>query len=434
MKYEFSENLQRGVLYLLKSNRGFYLQIVNLVQPEYFDFPVHARIFSIVRDHYEEYLKLPNDEIIIEEARKEKVASESLSDYEDEILMVNGLDASSLENPDYLLDLVEDFARKASMKEAIKDSIGLLKEDRIEEIEEKVRKALTVCRTVDYGQVYFPSIKDRWKRVFDEDFSDRYGTFLPSLNRVLEGGLSAKELAMVVAPPGVGKSLFLVNQSVEALMEGRKVLYLSLEMSEDKIAQRFDSVMTLVPQTQLKTQQNVLYERIEQFCGRYPSSQLVIKQFPTGQATVNSVRALLVQLKNYEDFEPDLIVIDYLELMRPSREGMAEYQAQQRISEEFRGLAVENDCLVWTATQTNRQGRSVKVITDVELADAYGKIRTCDFALSLNQNEEEFENGFMRAYVMKSRNSHQRFIVPINVNYGTLRMTESMDIFEEEED
>ena len=217
-------------------------------------------------------------------------------------------------------------------------------------------------------------------------------------------------------------------------MEGRKVLYLSLEMSEDKIAQRFDSVMTLVPQTQLKTQQNVLYERIEQFCGRYPSSQLVIKQFPTGQATVNSVRALLVQLKNYEDFEPDLIVIDYLELMRPSREGMAEYQAQQRISEEFRGLAVENDCLVWTATQTNRQGRSVKVITDVELADAYGKIRTCDFALSLNQNEEEFENGFMRAYVMKSRNSHQRFIVPINVNYGTLRMTESMDIFEEEED
>ena len=182
--------------------------------------------------------------------------------------------------------------------------------------------------------------------------------------------------------------------------------------------------MTLIPQSQLKSDQSVLYQRLKIFNDKFSEGRLVIKQFPTGQATINTIRSLLVQLRNYEQFEPDLIVVDYLELLRPTAQILQEYQAQQRIAEELRGLAVENDVLVWTATQTNRQGRQVKLITDAELADAYGKIRTCDLAVSLNQTEEEFDNGFMRLYVMKSRNSHQRFIVPIDVNYGSLRMTE----------
>ena len=133
----------------------------------------------------------------------------------------------------------------------------------------------------------------------------------------------------------------------------------------------------------------------------------------------------MVQLKNYEDFEPDLLIIDYLELMRPTREIQQEYLAQQRIAEEIRGLAMENDLLVWTATQSNRQGRSVKIITDAELGDSYGKIRTCDFAISLNQTEEEFDEGKMRAFVIKSRNGKPRFVVPMQVDYGVLRMSEA---------
>ena len=424
MNYEFSDNIQRGILYLLKSNTDFYVQIANLVKADYFEFPSHSSLFSIVKAHYEEYLSLPSDEIIIEEVRKTKKAREDLADYEDELLLINSVDTSAVENPEYILDLVEDFAKKAAMKEAIAKCMVYLKEDRFAETEVAIRNALTVSREVDLGQVYFPSVSDRWERLLRVDNTEKYRTFLPTLTKVLDGGLSSKELAMVVAPPGVGKSLFLVNQSVEAMMEGRKVLYISLEMSEDKIAQRFDSVMTLIPQSQLKHDQSVLYHKLKMFNDKFSGGRLVIKQFPTGQATINTIRSLLVQLRNYEQFEPDLIVVDYLELLRPTAQILQEYQAQQRIAEELRGLAVENDVLVWTATQTNRQGRQVKLITDAELADAYGKIRTCDLAVSLNQTEEEFDNGFMRLYVMKSRNSHQRFIVPIDVNYGSLRMTE----------
>jgi replicative DNA helicase len=433
--YEFSENIQRGMLYLLKSDSDFYLQIVNLVKPEYFEFPTHGRIFSVVRDHYEKYKKLPTDDFIEQEIRSTKSERESLHDFTDELQYINKLDTSAMDADDYYLDLIETFAKREAMKDAIKKSLVLIKEDRVEETEELVRKALMVSRTVDIGQSFFRDTKDRWDRTYNAEKRDKYKTLLPTLNQSLEGGLGEKELAMVIAPPGVGKSLWLVNQAVQSMIEGRKVLYLSLEMSEDKIAQRFDSVMTLIPQSQLKdpASQLKVAERLSIFQTNFPNSQLMIKEFPCGTATVNTLRALLVQLRNYEDFSPDVIVIDYLELLRPTRENQHEYQAQQRISEELRGLAMEENVLLWTATQTNRMGRAVKIITDTELGDSYGKIRTCDFAISLNQSEEEFDSGTMRAYVVKSRNGRPRFTVPMTIDYNILRMEEGEALDESEE-
>ena len=434
MAYDFSENIQRGILYLLKSDRDFYLQIVNLVKPEFFEFPSHSRIFDSVQAHYEKYGKLPTDDFIVQDIKPNLSPKESASDYEDELQYINNVDASTTGNTEYMLDLVEGFAKKEAMKGAIADSINLIKENRMDEVEALVKKALLINRDIDTGQDYFGDVLGRWERLFNKKQETKYKSFLPSINRSLEGGLGAKELAMVVAPPGVGKSLFLVNQGVHSMIEGRKVLYISLEMSEDKIAQRFDSVMTLMPQMKLKDSANQLTvkERLEMFRKEFPGSELMIKEFPTGQASINTIRNLLVQLKNYNEFEPDVLIVDYLELLRPNREVQQEYLAQQRIAEELRGVAMEHGMLCWTASQTNRQGRMVKVITDSELGDSYGKIRTCDLAISLNQNEEEYDNGRMRGYVMKSRNGRARFLFPMNIDYGTLRMTEGDELEEEE--
>jgi replicative DNA helicase len=232
---------------------------------------------------------------------------------------------------------------------------------------------------------------------------------------------------MVIAPPGVGKSLYLVNQSVVALTENRKVLYISLEMSEDKIAQRIDSVITLVPNSKLKepSYREMFKQRLAIFKTKFNDAKLIIKEFPTGQLTVNDIRALLVQLKLYYNFKPDVIMVDYLELLRPNRAIDAEYQAQERIAQELRGLAVENNCLVWTATQTNRNGKKVNLITDAELGDSYGKIRPVDWAISLNQTSEEYDKGYMRAWVVKARDSKQHYLIPVAVNYSNLMMEET---------
>ena len=424
MKYDFSDNIQRGIIFLSKYSRDFYLQICSLVKPEYFEFPIHANFYKAVKQYYDEYHSIPQDLHLLECIKSFKVESEDLSDYDDELHRINTMDASCIGHTDFFLDLIEKFAQRAAMKEAITTSIGLLKDDKMGDIEVLVRDALSINRNVDLGHAYFKEVLDRFERGLKDHSGERYSLVFDSLSQELEGGLSPKELAMVVAPPGVGKSLYLVNQGVAALMENKKVLYVSLEMSEDKIAARFDSVMTLIGQKKLKQSLGLLQKRLGLFNEKFPDGQLMIKEFPTGLATINDIRSLLVQLHNYEDFIPDVILVDYLELLRPTREGLAEYQAQQRISEELRGLAVEANVLMWTATQTNRQGRAVKLITDSELADAYGKIRTCDYAISLNQTEEEFDDGQMRCYVMKSRNGKQRFVVPLSIDYSTLTMSE----------
>jgi len=429
MTYQFNENIQRTILYFLKSNQDFYLQIVNLVKPEYFEFPSHTKIFNVVVSYYNEYHELPSDLFILEDLRKSLTSRENISDYEDELTYINNLDTSCIGNPEYIVDLIEAFAKKEAMKSAIAESITLIKEDRVEEVESIVRKALLVGRTVDTGQNYFEDFSTRWDRTFNTSKnSKKFKTILPSVNKSLEGGLGSKELAMVVAPPGVGKSLYLVNQGVESMIDGNNVLYISLEMSEDKIAQRFDSIMSLIPQQKLKDPKHQLTvkDRLNIFQDNF-KGKLVIKEYPTLMASVNTIRSLLVQLKSHQDFVPQVIIIDYLELLRSTRDIQHEYQAQQRIAEELPGLAMEQDVLVWTATQTNRQGRVKSLITDVELGDSYGKIRPCDFSMSLNQTEEEFDNGTMRAYIMKSRNGVPRFQVPMKIDYSVLRMAELND-------
>ena len=394
------------------------------MSPEYFEFPAHSRIYSAVKDYYLKYSLLPTDDFILQDLKKNLKPREDLSDFTDEMEYINNLDTSCISNEDYFLDLVEDFAKREAMKQAIATSVSLIRDNKLDMVEDVVKKALLVNRTVDVGQDYFTEYSSRWARQDAQIKTDKFKTPLPDLDSSLEGGLSRKELSMVVAPPGVGKSLFLVNQGVKSLVEGRKVLYISLEMSEDKIAQRFDSVTTLISQARMKDASSKLSvkERLELFQESFPNSRLVIKEFPTTTASVNTLRSLLVQLKNYEDFVPDVLIIDYLELMRPTKDIQHEYQAQQRTAEELRGLAMEANLLLWTATQTNRQARNVQIITDSELGDSYGKIRTCDFAISLNQSMEEFDNGKMRAFVMKSRNGKPRFIVPMSIDYGTLVM------------
>lgn len=429
MTYQLSDNIQRGTLYLLKHDMDFFSQIVALIKPEYFDFPSYQRIFSSIRDYYQQYKMLPSDAALVDFIKfTTPEGVKDSNDYEEDLMSINGIDKSIFDHKEFVMDLVEDFARKSAMKDAIKKSAVLLQQDKIGEIEILVKEALLINRNVEIGQDYFEDVRDRVHRMFSKKVENKFKTVFDSANNHLEGGLNAKELAIVVAPPGTGKSLYLVNQGAKTLLEGKNVLYISCEMSEDKIGARFDSVLTLLKNSKLKEPavQLKLHERLGIIKEKTPG-RLIIKEFPTGTANVNQIRALLVQLSLHKNFKPDLIIVDYLELLRPNRIIDAEYMAQQRIAEELRGLAVEQKALVWTASQTNRQARKVRTITDAELGDSYGKIRPADWVISLNQDEEEYDKGQMRVYIIKARDSKQHYHIPIQVDYQTLRMTQASD-------
>lgn len=396
-----------------------------MIREEYFEFPSHQRMYAVTVQFFLNYKKLPTDDQLLEEVKKVMSSSERFGDYRDELDSINGLDEKSIANQEYLLDLVEEFAKEQAVKDAILKSVDHLKKKDFPAIEEEVRNAFSINRNVDLGTDYFSGIRERWDRLNSASLVPKFRTPFETLNEALEGGLAHKEMAMVVAPPGVGKSLFLANQAARSVLDGHNVLYVSLEMAEDRVAQRLDSIFTRIQQRELSNRVDDIEERLEIINKQWQDrGRLVVKEFPTKRLSVTALRAFLNQLKNYEDFSPDVVIMDYLELMKTDRD-MAEYQGQERLAQELRGIASEYGCLVWTATQTNREGKKVNIITDAELADSYGKIRVCDLVFSINQTEQEFDQGNARLYLMKSRNGRARFIVPIKIDYSRLVVSQS---------
>jgi replicative DNA helicase len=420
MAYKFQESIQRGIIYLAKSDESFLLQLMPMIKEEYFEFPSHQKLYTVLVQFFLAYKKLPTDDLLLEEVKKVMTSNELFGDYRDELEFINGLDEKSIDNQEYYLDLVEEFAKEQAVKDAIIRSVEHLKKKNFEAIEEEVRSAFSVNRNVDLGTDYFSDIRERWERLNTESLEPKFRTPFETLNEALEGGMAHKEMAMVVAPPGVGKSLFLANQAARSILDGHDVLYITLEMAEDRVAQRLDSIFTRIQQKDLSNRVDDIEERLNIISKQWENrGKLVIKEFPTKRLSMTGLRAFLNQLKNYEDFSPDIIVVDYLELMKTEKD-MAEYQGQERLAQELRGIASEYGTLVWTATQTNREGKKVNIITDAELADSYGKIRVCDLVFSINQTEQEFDQGNARLYLMKSRNGRARFIVPIGIDYSRL--------------
>ena len=420
MAYKFQDSIQRGILYLAKSDEQFLLQIMPMVKSEYFEFPSHQKMYTVLNEFFLTYKKLPTNDQLLEETKNILASHELFGDYRDELESINCLDETSIDNQEYYLDLVEEFAKEQAIKDAILKSVDHLKKKNYGAIEEEVRGAFSVNRNVDLGTDYFTDIRERWVRLNNSSLEPKFRTPFETVNEALEGGLAHKEMAMVVAPPGVGKSLFLANQAARSVLDGHNVLYISLEMAEDRVAQRLDSIFTRIKQRELSERVDDIEERLTIISKQWENrGKLVIKEFPTKRLSVTGLRAFLNQLKNYEDFTPDVIVMDYLELMKTEKD-MAEYQGQERLAQELRGIASEYEVLVWTATQTNREGKKVNIITDAELADSYGKIRVCDLVFSINQTEQEFDGGEARLYLMKSRNGRARFVVPISIDYTRL--------------
>jgi len=423
MGYQFQESIQKGILLLAKTDKDFLLQVLPIIKSDYFEFPSHTKIYEVITNYFDKYNILPNDPIILEEIKKTLKGNDNISDYEDELAYINKI-ITAPENKDYYLDLVEKFARQEAMKRAIASSIVEIKVGNFDNVENLIRQALLISRNINIGHTYFDQANNRWKKLFNDAEKDKFKTLFPSLDSCLDGGLNRKELALYAGLLGSGKSIFLINTAVQLMTDGRKVLYISLEMSEEKIAQRVDSIMTMIPQAKLKDNILEVEKRLKLFKDTFPNGELIIKEYPTVRANVNNIRALLSQLYTHTGFKPDVIIVDYLELLRPTNEGDAEYLAQERIAQELRGLAVEYNLLVWSATQVNRQGTKVNIITDAELADSYGKARTPDLMLSLNQKTDELAQGKMRTYVLKNRNGKHGWIIPTSINYETLIVKE----------
>lgn len=420
-QYEFEDNIQKSIVYLCKSSEDFLIQCLPMIKFEYFENSTYQNIFKIIQSHFLEYKEIPSDAQIVEEVKSILKKGELLGEYRSELESINSISITAFSDTEYYLSKVEEFAKQQSFSEAVIESLPFIEKGKFEVAYERIRQALTVGRKVNLGIDYFGTVRERYS---EEGLRrSEFKTVFPSYDGHLGGGLARGELSLVIAPPGVGKSIYLANQAVKSVKQGYNVLYVSLEMDENRVSSRMDSIFTQIPVAELGSRISELESRMKTVNEKYPDmGRIIVKQFPTKQCSISQLRAYITQLNNYENFTADVLIIDYLDIL--SSDALSKYDAQQEICENLRGLAIEHQLLVHTATQTNREGKKVKVITDSELADCYGKIRVADFAISLNQTEAEFDKGIMRVFSVKNRNGKAKTIVNIRVKYNTLTMIE----------
>lgn len=411
--------------YLILKNliydEAYTRKVLPFIRSEYFTINEEQLVFKLIDSFVKKYNKNPTVEIL-EVSLQESNYNESL--YNDCLSVIKNLTNNEPTNIDWLQVETEKFCRDKAVYNAIVKSINILdgkdKHHSKEGIPSLLQEALGVCFDSAIGHDYIDDASSRY------DFYHRVEHRIPFdidfLNKITEGGLPNKTLNVALAGTGVGKSLFMCHVASSVLAAGRNVLYITLEMAEQEIAKRIDANLLNIEISQLKDLSKTMYDkRIEKLRNK-TNGKLIIKEYPTSGAHANHFKSLLNELFLKKSFKPDIIFIDYLNICVSSRfkpgGSNNSYTIVKAIAEELRGLAVEYNLPVVTATQTTRSGYSN---TDVDLTDtseSFGLPATADFMFAMISTEELEQLGQIMIKQLKNRYSdptlYKRFMVGVD--------------------
>jgi archaellum biogenesis ATPase FlaH len=271
------------------------------------------------------------------------------------------------------------------------------------------------------GHDYVENYEERFDFYHTEE--DRIPFDLDYLNRITKGGVPRKTLNIALAGTGVGKSLFMCHVAAGALVEGRNVLYITMEMAEERIAERIDANLLNTPIDQLSNMSREMFKNKVEDIARKTAGKLIVKEYPTGSAHAGHFRALLNELKLKRQFEPDIIFIDYLNICASSRMkamggSINSYTYIKAIAEELRGLAVEFNVPIFSATQTTRSGFGNSDVGLEDTSESFGLPATADLMFALIATEELEQLGQMMVKQLKNRyndpTQHKRFVIGVD--------------------
>jgi len=440
-QYSWSNEFQKNIVALLLNDRWFLVQCRDLISPNYFVDEVHQLLCRNLFKFLEEYKEIPQKSFILEEVESaiNNKSNEVKLHYIAETNALYEKYVPNLESRDYLLNKILNFAKLMALKKSFDESLNLIKKSPNEEstwikIQSILRDALLVDRNFNEGLNYFETFEERYERMLkEEEVQERFTSGFRSIDdALLGGGPHRGEMYSWIGLSGTGKSLALVTAALKNITElGKKVLYVSLEMDEDKIAERFDAQISNIDINKLKFNKDDVKNALEeQIKDQENKKLLVIKQFSAGSMTVNTLRAYMQQLY-MTGFKPDLLIVDYIGEMKDFP-NMPTYESRYRIVRDLRGLATEEKICLFTAMQPNKNARDAQkvdgdgigFIDDTNLADSYGQIRPLDGCWSINQMQNEKEAGIARIFVIKHRHGKSRFSFNVQYNMETLAMEE----------
>jgi archaellum biogenesis ATPase FlaH len=415
-------NIEQTILRNLLVNEQFMRKVLPFIKPEYFE-GVYKQLFKEECKYVAKYNRLPSAETF----KVEIDQADGFSDeqYRHAIEIIPEIFRRDESDAEWLLDTTEKWCQDRAIHNAIMDSIQIIdgKHETLTKnaIPDVLTKALSITFDPNVGHDYLNDFNERF------DFYTRDEEVLPfdleSFNAITKGGLPNKTLNIALAGTGVGKSLFMCHVAASALSAGKNVLYVTMEMSEERIAERIDANLLDVPIDQLdKMSKDMFAEKVARV-KRSTSGKLIVKEYPTGSAHSGHFRALLTELNLKKQFMPDLICIDYLNICASSRmKGMGgsinSYNYIKAIAEELRGLAVEFDVPIISATQTTRGGYGNSDVGLEDTSESFGLPATADLMFALISTEELEQQNQMMVKQLKNRYNDisykKRFVVGLD--------------------
>jgi len=403
-------------------------KVLPFIKPDYFE-GVYRILFKEAGKYVGKYNKLPTAESFkIELDQTDRLTGEQYTIAVDILPQLFSKDAI---DDQWLLDTTEKWCQDRAIYNAIMESISIIdgKHETLTKgaLPDLLSKALGVAFDTNVGHDYIENYEQRFDFYHTEE--DRIPFDLEYFNKITKGGVPRKTLNIALAGTGVGKSLFMCHVAAGALVEGRNVLYITMEMAEERIAERIDANLLNTPIDQLPNLSREMFRTKIEDLTRKTTGKLIVKEYPTGSAHAGHFRALLNELKLKRQFEPDIIFIDYLNICSSSRmKGMGgainSYNYIKAIAEELRGLAVEFNVPIFSATQTTRSGYGNSDVGLEDTSESFGLPATADLMFALISTEELENLGQMMVKQLKNRyndpTSNKRFV--IGVDRGKMRL------------
>jgi replicative DNA helicase len=408
---EYGFGFQVKVLAAMFTDRTFLQQIADIIQPEYFESESNSWILDIILGHFRTYKTPPTKDVL-----KVKV-----TEIEHDVLKVAVVEQLKevfryMESDDlsFVKDEILRFCKNQEIKHAIMDSVNLLKNGNYDEIKTKIDSAMKAGADTDIGHEYKSQVALRYNEAARHTITTGWDV----VDDLMDGGLAPGELGVVMAPAGIGKSWLLINIGANAIRNGKNVVHFTLELNQNYVGQRYDSVITGIPAQNLKNHQEDIENKMSRISG-----ELVIKYYPTKSVGVMALKAH-IEKSSMLNKAPDLVIVDYADLLKVSAKD--KHEALEELYEELRGMAGEYGVPVWTATQAGRAALEDDIIEADKIAASYGKVMVSDFIMSLSRKVQDKLSGTGRVHIVKNRFGPDGMTLPskINTNNGQFQFFE----------
>ena len=386
---QYGHSFQTKAIGILITDRDFLQQIADIVSPDYFDNDAGKWIIRKTLSYYTEYKTVPTMEVFKVELEN---LNKELQNVAVKDLLKQAYKASKATDLGFVKDTFLDFCKNQTLKGALMKSVDLLELGDYDDIRNLIDKALKAGTERDIGHEYITELEDR----FREEARNTIATPWPLINNLLGSGLGQGDLGLIAGGPGGGKSWALISLGAQAVKLGYTVIHYTLELSEKYVGRRYDACFSEIPVGEITDHKETVIERLSTLRGG-----LYIREYPAGQATVNTIHAHLEKCIQ-QDIKPDLIIVDYADLLT-SKSSKEKRDKLDDIYTSLRGLATEMKVPIWTASQVNRSGAREDIIQGDRMAESYSKMMITDFAMSLARSAEDKENGTGRWHIMKNR-------------------------------